>query len=94
MLATGQANFTNRIQEMIYRFALTKAPINFTVILFLCHFTNLQPITIVFMKSKTVRKEHLNETISVILTLHSVGKSHGKIADYVKIPKLKVTRIL
>ncbi len=85
---------TNRVQEVIHRSALTEAPTNFTVILFLCHFTNSQPITIMPTKPKTTRREHSNETISVILALHSTGKSHGKIADYVKISKLTVTRIL
>lgn len=45
-------------------------------------------------KSKTARREHSNKTISVILVLHSTGKLHGKIADYVKISKSIVTRIL
>ena len=51
---------------------------NFSVISFLCHFTNSQPITIMPAKPKTA---HSNETISVILAIHSAGKSHGKIAD-------------
>lgn len=45
-------------------------------------------------KPKTVRKKHSNETISVTLALYSAGKSQGKITNYVKIPKLTVTRIL
>ena len=78
----------------MHRSALTEAPTNFSVISFLCHFTNSQPITIMPAKPKTARREHSNETISVILALHSAGKSHGKIAEYVKIPKSTVTRIL
>ncbi len=45
-------------------------------------------------KPKTARKKHLDETISVILTLHSTRKSHLKIANYVKISKLTVTQII
>ena len=45
-------------------------------------------------KPKTARREHSNEIISVILALHNTGKSHGKIADYVKITKSIVTKIL
>ncbi len=78
----------------MHRSALTKVFTNFAVISFLCHFTNSQPITIMFAKSKTARREHSNETISVILTLYSAGKSHEKMADYVKIPKLTINRIL
>ena len=85
---------TNRVQEVMHRSALTEAPTNFSVISFLCHFTNSQPITIMPAKPKTARREHSNETISVILALHSAGKLYGKIADYVKISKSTVTRIL
>lgn len=45
-------------------------------------------------ETKNRKEEHSNETISVILALHSAGKSQGKIADCVKIPKSTVTRIL
>ncbi len=79
---------------MMHQSALTKALTNFTVISFLCYFTNSQPITIMPTKPKTARREHSNKTISVIPALHTAGKSHGKITNYVKIPKLTVTRIL
>ena len=78
----------------MHRSALTEAPTNFSVISFLCHFTNSQPITIMPAKPKTARREHSNETISVTHALDSAGKSHGKIADYVKISQSTVTRIL
>lgn len=84
----------NRIQEVMHQSALTEAPTNFTVILFLCYFTNSQSITIMPAKPKTAKREYSNETISVILTLHNARKSHRKIADYIKISKLIVSRIL
>ena len=78
----------------MHRSPLSEAPTNFTVISYLCHFTNSQPITIMPSKPKTVRREHSGETISVVLALHSAGKSHAQIADYVKIPKSTVTRLI
>ncbi len=78
----------------MHRSAFSGAPTNFTVISSSCHFTNSQPITIMPSKPKTARREHSDEIISVVLALHSTGKSHSKIADYAKIPKSTVTRII
>lgn len=79
---------------MIYQFALIKTPINFLVISFLCHFINSQSITIISAKSKTARRKYSNETISIIITLPNARKLHGKIANYIKISKLIITKIL
>ena len=59
----------------MHQSVLTEAPTNFSVNSFLCHFMNSQPITIMPAKPKTARRENLNKTISVILALHSAGKS-------------------
>lgn len=45
-------------------------------------------------KPKTAKRKHSNEIILVIFVWHSAGKLHKKIANYIKIPKLTVTRIL
>ena len=73
---------------------LTKASINFTIILFFCHFTNWQLITIMPTKPKTVKKKHSNKIILVIFILYSIKKLHKKIANYIKILKLIITKIL
>lgn len=78
----------------MHRSPLSEAPTNFTVISFLCHFTISQPITIMPSKPKTVRREHSSEAIPAILALHSTGKSHAQTADYVKIPKSTVTKLI
>ena len=78
----------------MHRSGFTETPTNFSVISFLCHFTNSQPITIIPAKYKTVRREYLNETILVILVLYSAGKLYGKIANYIKISKSTVITIL
>ncbi len=78
----------------MHRSVFSKAPTNFTIISSLCHFTNSQPITIMPLKPKTARSEHLDESILVIFALHSMGKSHSKIANYVKVPMLIVTQII
>lgn len=55
---------------------------------------NSQPIIIIPTKPKTVRKKHSSETILVIFALYNIRKSQIKIANYVKIPKLIVIKIL
>lgn len=46
------------------------------------------------IKLKAARKKYLNKTILVILVLHNTRKLHKKVADYIKIPKLIVIKIL
>ncbi len=69
----------NRVQEVMHRSAFSEAPTNFTLISFLCHFANSSSITTVPFKPKTVRREHSSETISVVIALQRVGKSHAQI---------------
>lgn len=43
---------------------------------------------------KTVKREHSDGTISVMLALHSAGKSHTQIANYIKIPKSTIIKLI
>lgn len=78
----------------MHQFVLTKAFINFLIILFLYQFINSQPIIIMSAKLKIVKKKYSNKTILIIFILYSMRKLHKKIANYIKIPKLIVIRIL
>lgn len=78
----------------MHQSAFNQAFTNFIVILFFCHFTNLQIITIILSKPKTERKKHLDETILIIIILYNTRKLHLKITNYVKISKLIVMQII
>lgn len=79
---------------MINQFILIKALTNFLIISFFCYLANFQSIIIMFVKPKTTKKNHSNKIVSIIFVLHSIEKLHGKIANYIKIPKLTIGKIL
>lgn len=45
-------------------------------------------------KTKVAKRENTNEIILVLLILHIIERLYRKIADYIKISKLTVTRVL
>lgn len=55
---------------------------------------NSQPIIIMLAKSKITRKKYLNKTISVIIIINSTNRLYSKIANYIKISKSTITKIL
>ncbi len=63
-------------------------------ILFLCHFANSSSIATMPFKFKTKRREHSSETISVMIALHRVRKSHAQIGGQVEIPKSALTNMI
>lgn len=55
---------------------------------------NSPPITIMPFEPRSARREHSDETVSAVLALHNLGKSHTQIVNYVKIPKSTVTKLI